>query len=219
MTTPTYDANDILFGGGIPSAKFEHPGDNFGGPITKLEAVQQRKFDKGKPTNELDFWDDGTPKMMAVATVRTQHRDATDPSDDGQRKIYIAGRDLQGKIRVAVRNAGRRKLDIGDVLSVTFVGEEKQESGLYAKIYEVSYTPGNPAAEAANAALGIQSAPAPAPVQAFIPPVQQLIPPAAPVAQPAPVAAPAATVAPTLDSLPPEARALVEKMLAGQQSA
>lgn len=198
MSSPQYDANDVLFGGGTPAAKFISPGDVYGGPITKLEAVQARKFDKGKPTDELDFWPNGDPKMVAVATIKTDHRDPSDPSDDGQRKLYIASRDMQAKVRDAVKKAGQRKLDIGGVLQVFYVGDEKTESGLMAKVYDVTYTAAS--ASAANAALGVQ-----------IPSVQQTM--AAPAAAPAPEA-PAAT---NLENLPPEARAMVERMLAGQQ--
>jgi hypothetical protein len=212
------DANDVLFGGGIPAASFKSPGDTYAGPITKLEAVQARKFKDGKPTDELDYWPNGEAKMQAVATLKTANREASDPSDDGQRKVYIASRDLQTKVRNAVKAAGQRKLDIGGVLSVVYTGDEKTESGLYAKVYEVTYTP--PSVGAANAALGVQEAPQAAPQQAQIPPVGQLMA-QTPAAAPAPAqaaAAPAAAGAPNLDSLPPEARALVEKMLAGQQA-
>jgi hypothetical protein len=231
------DANDVLFGSGIPAATFKSPGDTFAGPITKLEAVQQRKFKDGKPTDELDTWPNGDPKMMAVATLRTHHRDPQDPSDDGQRKVYIASRDLQGKVRDAVKAVGGRKLDIGAMLQVTYTHDEKTESGLYAKVYQVAYQP--PAAAGANAALGMQDqAPAqqyvqqqpqqqyvntaalnPPVQQAQIPPVQQMM--QQPQAQQAPVEVPAAAGAVAgvnMDSLPPEAQAMVQRMLAQQQA-
>lgn len=204
MSSPQYDANDVLFGGGIPAAKFISPGDVYGGPITKLEAVQARKFDKGKPTDELDFWPNGDPKMVAVATIKTDHRDPSDPSDDGQRKLYIASRDMQAKVRDAVKKAGQRKLDIGGVLQVFYVGDEKTESGLMAKVYDVTYTAAS--ASAANAALGVQANYQTTDIR--IPSVQETIPAAT---------APEAPAATNLDNLPPEARAMVERMLAGQQ--
>lgn len=212
------DANDVLFGGGIPAAKFVSPGDTFAGPITKLEAQQARKFDKGKPTDELDYWPNGDPKMVAVATLKTAHRDPSDPSDDGQRKLYIASRDMQGKVREAVKLAGQRKLDLGGVLQVTYTHEEKSESGLMAKMYQVSYNA--PSQAAANAALGVGQqamqnvAQQYAQPQAQVPSVQQLIPSADPNA--VQVTNQAAT--PGLDSLSPEAQALVQKMLAAQQA-
>jgi len=231
-------ANDVLFGSGIPAAKFTSPGDNFAGPITKLEAQQARKFDKktNRPTDELDYWDNGDPKMVAVVTVRTQHRDPSDPSDDGQRKIYIASRYQQNAVKEAVKAAGKRALDIGGFLSVTFTHEAPSEAGPLAKFYEASYQP--PSAAAANQALGVgqqamanvaqqyqqpaQQFVAPAPqigqglydpqAQVQIPTVQQTM--AAPAAQPAA----AADATPNLDNLPPEAQALVARMLAAQQS-
>ena len=215
MTAPAYDPNDVLFGSGIQAATFKSPGDNYSGRITKLEAVQARKFKDGKPTDELDTWPNGDPKMQAVVTLLTSHRDPADPADDGQRKVYIASRDLQGKVRDAVRQVGGKKLNIRDFLSVTYTGDVKTESGLYAKVYEVEYQAAG--ADAANAAIQ-QAAPvitAPQP-SAQIPGLGQMIQPAPVVEQPA-VAAPAAAGGANLDSLPPEARALVEKMLAGQQ--
>ena len=246
MSAPV-NANDVLFGSGIPAAKFQFPGDNFSGPITKLEAVQARKFDKktNRPTDELEYWDNGDPKMVAVATLRTQHRDPSDPSDDGQRNLYIASRDMQNKVREAVKAAGRRGLDVGGVLSVTYTHEAPSEAGPLAKFYEVTYQP--PSAAAANAALGqatpsayVQQAqqyqqpmqqplPQQQPVQqqpqggyyADVPPIGQLMGQPAPVQQQQPVqepaAAPVAAGGTDLASLPPEAQALVQRMLAQQQ--
>ena len=242
------DANDVLFGSGIPAAKFQHPGDTFGGPIVKLEATQMRKFDKktNRPTDELDYWDNGDPKMQAVVTVRTQHRDASDPSDDGQRKLYISSRYQQNAVKAAVKNAGKRQLEIGGVLSLTYTHEAPSEAGPLAKFYEVTYQP--PSAAAANAALGqatpsayVQQAqqyqqpmqqplPQQQPVQqqpqggyyADVPPIGQLMGQPAPVQQQQPVqepaAAPVAAGGTDLASLPPEAQALVQRMLAAQQA-
>jgi hypothetical protein len=214
------DANDVLFGSGIPAAKFTNPGDTFGGPIVKLEATQMRKFDKktNRPTDELDFWDNGDPKMQAVVTVRTQHRDPEDPSDDGQRKLYISSRYQQNAVKGAVKAAGKRALEIGGILQLTYTHEAPSEAGPLAKFYEATYQP--PSAAAANQALGV-GAPAqqvgqgiyaqqPQAQQVQIPTVEQTMAP--PVQQ----AAPAAAAPTNLDSLPPEARAMVEKMLAAQ---
>lgn len=142
MTEPMGDANDILFGGGVPAAAFTSPGDTFAGKIVRLEAMQQRKFDKGKPSNELDYWPDGSKKMMAVITLATDHRDPADPSDDGHRKVYAASRDMTKKIREAVKQAGRKQLDVGAYMRVTMTAEERVEgTSLMAKIYEVEYQP------------------------------------------------------------------------------
>jgi len=219
------DANDVLFGSGIPAAKFQHPGDTFGGPIVKLEATQMRKFDKktNRPTDELDYWDNGDPKMQAVVTVRTQHRDASDPSDDGQRKLYISSRYQQNAVKAAVKAAGKRQLEIGGILQLTYTHEAPSEAGPMAKFYEASYSP--PSAAAANQALGVDtrgpgavSAPSASvnPTQVQVPSVQQLIPAADPTAVQVTNAAPAANTM-NLDNLPPEAQALVAKMLAAQQ--
>jgi hypothetical protein len=55
------------------------------GTIVNVEMRQARKFQ----STDLDFWDDGKPKMQAIVTISTDQRDPADPEDDGTRSISI----------------------------------------------------------------------------------------------------------------------------------
>lgn len=187
------DANAILMGGGVPSAKFDGIGVSVTGVIEDIVASQQTDFTTGEPK----FWPNGDKMMQVVVTLATDQRDPSITEDDGLRKIYVKGKSLTGAVRDAVRKAGAKGLDVGGRLTVTYTGDGPQEKrGINPpKLYAADYTPPSPAA-AANAALGLTEQ--------------------TPAASPAPV--PAAAGAPDLSSLPPEARAVVEKMLAAQAS-
>jgi hypothetical protein len=227
MTTPTQqDANDVLFGGaGAPALSWQNPqtnqdypvGTSYEGPIVKLDSTQQRNIqDKAK----LDYWPDGRPKMVALVTIQTNQRDPNVTEDDGQRTLWVSGKYLTNAVKDAVRKAGAQRLDIGGHLKVTLAGYGQPQPGFRApRLFEVVYTKPQPGAVGANDALGMAQ---PAVQPAFSPPQPQPTPPvgqpafAPPQAQqPAPAAAPAGQM--DLSSLPPDARALVEKMYAQQQ--
>lgn len=55
------------------------------GTVVNVEMRQARKFQ----STDLDFWDDGKPKMQAVLTLSTTLRDPQDPEDDGTRSISV----------------------------------------------------------------------------------------------------------------------------------
>jgi len=162
----TSSPNQLLMGGGIPAAKFDAPGATITGTISNLEAAPQTDFQTGEPLT----WKDGSPRMQVVATLEgTNHRDPSNPEDDGARKVYIKGRNLTNAIRDAVRKAGATGLDTGGTLQVTYTGDGAAERGLNPpKTYAATYTA---PASAANTALGLAqqpqapAAPAPAPQQ------------------------------------------------------
>ncbi|MER7206363.1 hypothetical protein [Streptosporangium sp. NPDC000239] len=161
MTTPfTMDANAFLMGGGIPSAQFPTIGTTVSGPITTPPTVEQQKdLDSGEPK----FWSDGKPMMQMVVTVQTSLRDPQIVDDDGQRKFYIKAK-LLDAVRTAVRQAGARGLEVGGVLSITYVadGEVKKRGHNAPKIYTAAYAA--PSAVQANEFLqGAPQAPATAP--------------------------------------------------------
>lgn len=216
MTQPHQpDANDILFGNsGAPALRWHNPstgqdlpvGTSYEGYITKLDAVQQRNIqDKSK----LDTWADGSPKWVPLVTIQTDLRDPEREGDDGQRTLWVSGPYLTNAVRDAVRRVGAPKLYPGGYLKVTLTGYGKSEGGFRApRLFEVEYTKPQPGTDAANAVLGL----APAQPVAQVPSVQQLMP------QPtATVGAQPGGGQMDLASLPPDARALVEKMYAQQQ--
>lgn len=55
------------------------------GTITAIDMRQARKYQ----STDLDFWEDGKPKMQAVITLQTTLRDPSDPEDDGTRNVSI----------------------------------------------------------------------------------------------------------------------------------
>lgn len=60
-------------------------GSSITGTIVNVEMRQARKFQ----STDLDFWDDGKPKMQATITLATEQRDSNDPEDDGTRSVSI----------------------------------------------------------------------------------------------------------------------------------
>ncbi|GII84577.1 hypothetical protein Ssi03_25670 [Sphaerisporangium siamense] len=210
MTTQYVDPNAFLMGGGIPSAKFETIGTTVSGPITEQPKVdQQTDIDTGKPL----FWDDGRPRQQLVVTVQTDLRDPAIEDDDGLRRFYIKFK-MQDAVREAVRKARSKGLEIGGVLSITYVADDeaKTRGKNPAKLYSAVYTP--PSAAQANDFLnGGQPAPAaPQAPQQYAPPAAPPAPQAAPA--PAPAAAPAGVDAGALQaalaSLSPEQRAALK---------
>lgn len=157
-------ANDVLFGSGVPSAKFKTIGDSVTGKIVKLDASQQTEFRRdGKPGDPLT-WPDGKPKMQVIVTLQTTQRDPSVEDDDGQRRVFIKGKQLTDATKAAVRAARAKRLDVGGTFTVVFVREEESDwGGSATKFYEIEYVP--PSAAAANTALGLAETPTAAPAQ------------------------------------------------------
>jgi hypothetical protein len=198
-------ANEMLMGGGIPSAKFETPGTVISGPITATPEVQQQR---DYATGELKFWDDGKPMQQIKVMLQTDQRDTADPYDDGQRAVYIKGNLLKA-IRTAVRTAGATGLEAGGKLTITYTGDgEPSKRGfnppkLFAAVYE---SPAAPGLVDANALLaGGQPAAPPAAPAVTAPPTPQ--PAAQPTAPPAATAGLSPEQAAAIAALSPEQRA------------
>ncbi|HEU0067824.1 MAG TPA: hypothetical protein VFQ26_01005 [Nitrospiraceae bacterium] len=141
------DVNDFLFSGGAKSFPFENIGDVVRGTITHMEKRQQTGLEDNKPL----FWDDGSPRMLAVFTLQTALRD--DPDDDGLRSIYAKGgryeiaegegMSMKDAIAQAVRDAKAKTVELGDELAVGFTGRAKAKKGYTAaKLYAASFRKG-----------------------------------------------------------------------------
>lgn len=186
MTNPA----DSFFGESSKSAKFETVGETVGGPIVSIgEARQQTDF----RTGELLTWKDGTPRMQLPVTVQTTLRDASDPTDDGKRTLYVKG-EMRKAIGTALRTANAG-MAIGGILTVTFSGTEDTGSGFPKKLYTATYAP---------------------PATTFFDGPAQAQQPVAP-AQPAPVQQPAAPVQAGMVQLTPEQYAAMQAAMAQQQ--
>lgn len=148
MTQQTYDANDVLMGGGgAPAWKFDEPGTTRTGTIASTPiARQEREYDRDNPGGgALKFFPSGDPIMGILIEVATDERTSTD--DDGKRTFYVEGRYIKEAVRNAVRAAGCSKLEIGGRLQVTFTHREDPMDKRSRKFWNVTYTP------AANVAL------------------------------------------------------------------
>lgn len=137
MTSITMSGNDFLMGSGIKSAQFPNRGDQVVGAVTREPEVQQQvDYDTNKPL----FWEDGKPRLQAKIVLQTGERDPEDPQDDGMRAVYIKGQ-LQKAVAAAVRAAGATRIEVGGLLTVTYMADgEKKSAKLNApKIYTAEY--------------------------------------------------------------------------------
>lgn len=131
-TTP----QDFLMGGGSKTAKFPAFGTSVSGQIVREpEVTQQTEFGTGR----LLTWDDGSARLQLVVKIQTDERDPADLEDDGIRAIYIKGKSLTGAVREAVRKAGSQGLEVGGVLTVTYIADGKAERGMPPKLYTAEY--------------------------------------------------------------------------------
>jgi hypothetical protein len=193
------NANDLLMGGGVKSAKFDTLGTTVGGKVVRpIQARQQTDFDSGKPK----FYENGDPMMQIVVHVQTNLRDASDPTDDGVRALYLRGQAMAAA-RDAVKAAGGKGIEVGGEVYQTWSGNEPNSRGRGQdkKVYTVRYV-----LPSGNDALMGTPPPAPAAVPAQQPVNLPPLPPApapAAVADPAPAGVDAAAWA----ALTPEQRA------------
>lgn len=130
------DVNDFLESGGIPGAAFDKIGDTWEGTIVRMSKTQARDFE----TNQLQTWDDGTPKFIIHIDIQTNVRNPDIPGDDGVRRLYVRGHMLTA-VRAATRTAGARMRN-GGGLKVTYVrdGDQVKRGFQPAKLYEATYT-------------------------------------------------------------------------------
>ena len=202
------DANSILFGSGVPSARLTE-GITVAGRIVAIsEPYQEREYDRDNPGGgKPKTFPSGDPIMTFHLDLDTGLRDPQIDDDDGIRRVYMDGQRVKKAVRDAVRNSGARGLSVGGQLSLTCTHYDTPGDVRSGKIYQCTYTAG---AAANNVLMGQQeppTAPAPAPQQYAPAAPQQYAPqpPPAPVApapqqyaQPAPVA-PAASATPSPD--------------------
>lgn len=109
---------EALSGGGTYLKFSETPGTSYTGIITDVTMRQARKFE----STDLDFWDDGTPKMQVVLTLATDYRDAANPDDDGTRQLSINLWSGQKKSLIAAcKEAGVGEPEVGQRFTATHV--------------------------------------------------------------------------------------------------
>lgn len=126
------------------SFKFQNPGDSVSGVIESVTASQMHVYDSlnQRPTNQPDFFQDGSPKLQVIVTIDTGLTDPSVEDDDGRRSVYIKGYGIQRRAWLqAIRNAGLRKaseIKPGDRFTAKFVGYDPQSKNPNnpAKMYE-----------------------------------------------------------------------------------
>lgn len=170
MSQQTYNANDILMGGGgAPSWKFTDPGTTREGTIkTPPKTHQERNYDPNNPGGGTPrVFPSGDPIIGLTVEVQTTERDPSIEDDDGTRTFWIEGRYLKEAVRNAVRAAGAPGLEVGGKLKVTFTHREDPTDKRSRKYWDVVYTPAGNASLMAEQpqAQPQQPAPAPAPAQ------------------------------------------------------
>ncbi|AVL96908.1 MULTISPECIES: hypothetical protein [Microbacterium] len=186
-----------LFESSSKGVKFDTVGTSVTGTVKSAPRErQQTKYG----TQEPDFWPNGDPKMQILVDLQTEQR--VDASDDGERTLYVASKNMKRAIGEAIRAANASDIAPGGVLTVTYVGNDpaSKNPANPAKLYQAQYSAPSSAFVQQPAAAPAQQAPQPqAPVQqAFVPPTRQAPAPQQFVPQqPAPQAqAPQQAVAP-----------------------
>lgn len=135
-------ANDLLMGSGVPSAKFERPGDTITGRVDREpEQQQQQEYGTGRPL----VWDDGSPRWQIKVVLQTEQRDPNRQFDDGRRAVYLKGPvkrpSILKAVRDAVQAAGAPGLQVGGTLTVTYTGDDLTSTApIKPKLYTATYT-------------------------------------------------------------------------------
>lgn len=194
------------------SFKFQNPGDSVSGVIESVTASQMHVYDSlnQRPTNQPDFFQDGSPKLQVIVTIDTGLTDPSVEDDDGRRSVYIKGYGIQRRAWLqAIRNAGLRKaseIKPGDRFTAKFVGYDPQSKNPNnpAKMYEYVIEHQSPVDLAMNNPMASQPQQAQQTVQAFrqAPAMQQPQQPMQPAQPQQPQqAAPVQTVQPTMQQV------------------
>ena len=129
--------DDLLAGSGSPSLSFKDAevGHSYEGTITELRAVQVRNYED--PT-KLEYWDDGKPKMQIEVTLQTDYADASDPDDDGKRRVFLFGQKLRAA-KEELAKKGFKTFEIGMGFKITLSGTKPSQNKRYndVKLYDI----------------------------------------------------------------------------------
>jgi hypothetical protein len=129
--------DDLLSGGGSPSLSFKDAevGQSYEGTISELRAVQVRNYED--PT-KLEYWDDGKPKMQIEVTLQTDYADASDPDDDGKRRVFLFGQKLRAA-KEELAKKGFKTFEIGMGFKITLSGTKPSQNKRYndVKLYSI----------------------------------------------------------------------------------
>lgn len=134
-----------------PYAPFKTVGTEYSGTVLRTGRVQQREFvpehrRQAGVQGDLEWWDDAKtqPKWVAIITIQTDLRDPEIPGDDGQRSIWVSGKQMTDAAKKAVKDAGATKTGIvpGGYFSMKFTHTTPNDwTDTPTKHYEATYRP------------------------------------------------------------------------------
>ena len=169
-----------LGGEGGNSFAFERIGDQVTGQVIDLAEVQQTDIETGEPKSFCN----GQPMMMYRVTLATQLRNPSDPTDNGQRSVYLKGSrkaesqsSLAAVLGAVQQATGTTNIATGGTLTLSYIGDGPQANRAFnpPKLYAASYTAPVMALNAVASAP--QYAPQMTPAQQFDQQVAQQGPP------------------------------------------
>ena len=170
------DANSVLMGAGVPSAKIDLGLPPVTGRITAIsEPYQEREYDPKNPgvPGPLKTFPSGDPIMSFSIDIATGQIDPSIENDEGTRRIYMDGGRIKKAVREAVKAAGAKGVSVGGWLSITCVSYDEPGNRQSGKNYAVQYVPGAPANDVLMGQAVGQQPPAPPVAQQPAYPPQQ----------------------------------------------
>jgi len=141
-------ADDFLMGSAkTPSVSWrEKPvGTTVSGNIARESRIMQQR---DPDDNELLWWDEAKTQprnqLVVYLDLGFPHPDKEAfPEGDTVWALYVKGKSLTEAVRTAVRASGRKGLEIGGKLSVTYTGEGERTKKAFnpPKLFMASYVP------------------------------------------------------------------------------
>lgn len=166
-----------LGGDSMPTAKFEKAGDSITGTVIELSERQSTKLGTN---GQLDFWDDGKPKMYYRLVLQTALKE--EANDDGRRAVALTGSrksteqsSLSAMLDAIAAAGGTNEVAVGAKVTLTMTGSVAPKTVGYnpRKTFAATYvlpsaTLGGPVATPpAQQATTVAAPPAPAAAPQF----------------------------------------------------
>jgi hypothetical protein len=131
MTDTLRDADSLLFGNSITSAKFASHGDKIAGHLVGKDTQHKAKFNPQNPSDksELMYFKSGDPVLELILDLQTDERDPEVENDNGVRRVYVPFQ-MQQALQQAVKEAGIKKsLPLGSHIEITHTHSVPSKGG------------------------------------------------------------------------------------------
>lgn len=139
------DVEDVIWsGGGAKTGEWPQVGAWVGGPVmARPQSYQAKEYVPGQPgSGKPKVTRDGRPVIGIKVDVMTGMRDASDPKDDGVRRMHLEKWRQLEAVRHALMEAGVRHIEPGGELWVQWTGEETDAATAQpAKTWVARYRP------------------------------------------------------------------------------